>query len=38
LTPASGNARTSTPTPLNARDLANQIEDLDQLQVLVGRL
>ena len=38
LTPASGNARTTTPTPPNARDLANQIEDLDQLQVLIGRL
>jgi len=35
---ASGNARTTQPTPTTARDIANQIEDLDQLQLLVGRL
>ena len=38
IQPASGNARTTPQAPLNARDLANKLDDLEAYQLLMAKL
>jgi len=38
IQPASGNARTNTPQPINASDVLSKIEDVDQFRELMAKL